>query len=108
MPNLGNMIQEQMIQAAKIVEEQIDAEMEKLEKLDEDDLEALKAKRLRAMKRQQEKKQEWLKNGHGEYEEIPEEKNFFEVTKNSENVVVHFYRDETFRCKILDKHLGTF
>jgi thioredoxin-like negative regulator of GroEL len=44
--------------------------------------------------------------GHGEYQEIPEEKEFFEVTKKSENVVVHFYRDETFRCKILDKHMA--
>merc|ERR1719193_755962 len=29
---------------------------------------------------------------------------FFTVTKNSENCVIHFYRDETFRCKIIDKH----
>ena len=50
--------------------------------------------------------QEWLHNGHGKYEEIPEEKEFFNVTKKSENVVVHFYRDETFRCKIFDKHLN--
>ena len=28
------------------------------------------------------------------------------MTKNSENVVIHFYRDETFRCKIVDKHLA--
>lgn len=58
------------------------------------------------MKKHQEKKQEWLRQGHGEYSEIPEEKEFFNVTKNSENVVCHFYREETFRCKILDKHLA--
>ena len=56
------------------------------------------------MKKHQEKKVEWKKQGHGEYQEIPEEKEFFTVTKNSENCVIHFYRDETFRCKILDKH----
>ena len=28
------------------------------------------------------------------------------MTKNSENVVVHFYREETFRCKIFDKHFN--
>ena len=28
------------------------------------------------------------------------------MTKNSENVVCHFYREETFRCKIMDKHLA--
>jgi hypothetical protein len=31
------------------------------------------------------------------YEEIPEEKEFFNVTKNSERVVVHFYRSDAFR-----------
>ena len=49
------------------------------------------------MKKQQAKKQEWLSNGHGNYEEIPEEKEFFNVTKKSENVVVHFYKDDSFR-----------
>ena len=38
-----------------------------------------------------------LISGHGEYSEIPEEKEFFEVTKKSDNVVVHFYKDDTFR-----------
>jgi hypothetical protein len=104
--DMGSLIADQMLQAAKVVEEQIDQEMERMDKLGEDDLEALKARRLHALKKQQEKRQEWLRNGHGQYEEIPEEKEFFEVTKKSDNVVVHFYRDETFRCKIVDKHLA--
>ena len=61
---------------------------------------------MEALKKAQEKKADWLHKGHGEYSEIPEEKEFFNVTKNSENVVIHFYRDETFRCKIVDKHLA--
>ena len=48
--------------------------MKKLESMDEDDLEALKKRRIDMMKKQQEKKQEWLAQGHGEYSEIPEEK----------------------------------
>jgi hypothetical protein len=43
--------------------------------------------------------------GHGEYTELADEKEFFEVSKKSENIVVHFYRDSTERCKIVDKHL---
>ena len=43
--------------------------------------------------------------GHGEYTEIAEEKEFFELAKKSKNFVCHFYRDEFFRCKIVDKHL---
>ena len=56
------------------MEDQVDAEMKKLESMDEDDLEALKKRRIDMMKKQQEKKQEWLAQGHGEYSEIPEEK----------------------------------
>lgn len=58
------------------------------------------------MKKMAERKQEWKAAGHGEYSEIPEEKEFFTVTKGSDNCVIHFYRDETFRCKILDKHFN--
>lgn len=89
-----------------MMEEQVDDEIKNLENLDEDGIEAINRRRLEAMKNAQKKKAEWLKNGHGEYSEIPEEKEFFNITKNSENVVCHFYREETFRCKILDKHLN--
>ena len=79
------------------VDENSSAEIDRPEKLDEDDLEVLRQKRMAGMKKQQAKKQEWLSNGHGSYEEIPEEKEFFNVTKKSENVVVHFYKDDSFR-----------
>lgn len=94
------------MKTAQVMEEQVDAEMKRLETMDEDDLEILKRQRIDAMKKLQEKKQQWMQQGHGEYEEIPEEKEFFNVTKNSENVVCHFYREETQRCKIFDKHLS--
>ena len=58
------------------------------------------------MKKHQEKKSEWKAAGHGEYSEIPEEKEFFNVTKGSDMCVIHFYREETFRCKIFDKHFN--
>ena len=58
----------------QVMEEQVDAEMKRLENMDEDDLEAIKRKRIEMMKKQQEKKAEWRQQGHGEYSEIPEEK----------------------------------
>jgi len=103
---MGAILGEQLLTAAKMMEEQVDAEIKNLETLDEDELEVIKRRRIEMMKRHQEKKIEWKAAGHGEYQEIPEEKEFFNVTKNSENVVVHFYRDETFRCKIFDKHFN--
>ncbi|XP_072252814.1 thioredoxin domain-containing protein 9 [Leuresthes tenuis] len=93
-------------QSAKVVEDQVDAHLSKLNELDDDDLERLKEKRLEALKKAQKQKQEYLSKGHGEYREISSEKDFFGEVKESKNVVCHFYRNSTFRCKILDKHLA--
>ena len=102
---MQNAIEQQLVQAAKTVEAQLDAEIERLDKMDEDDIEDLRRKRMQQMKKAQDQKREWMQLGHGKYEEIPEEKEFFDVSKKSKNVVCHFYRDSTFRCKIVDKHL---
>jgi Thioredoxin len=36
---------------------------------------------------------------------LVDEKEFFEVSKKSENIVCHFYKEGSERCKIVDKHL---
>ncbi|CAG05792.1 unnamed protein product, partial [Tetraodon nigroviridis] len=92
--------------SAKIVEEELDAELNQLKQMDEDDLERLRERRLEALKKAHKRKQELLTKGHGEYREIPSEKDFFSEVKESEKVVCHFYRNSTSRCKILDKHLA--
>ncbi|XP_026127589.1 thioredoxin domain-containing protein 9-like [Carassius auratus] len=99
-------LEQQVLHSARMVEEQLDAKLEKLERMDEDELERLKERRLEALKKAQKQKQEWISKGHGEYREIPSEKDFFSEVKESKSVVCHFYRDSTFRCKILDKHLA--
>jgi paraquat-inducible protein B len=96
-PNVGDLMANQLMQAAQVVEDQIDAEINRLDKMDEDEMEVLRNKRIAGLKKANTKKQEWLANGHGQYEEIPEEKEFFNVTKKSENVVIHFYKDDSFR-----------
>jgi len=94
-----------LMNAAQVMEDQVDAEMHKLENMDEDDLESMRRRRIAQMKKGQDQKREWLTLGHGKYEEVPEEKEFFNIGKKSKNVVCHFYRDGVFRCKIVDKHL---
>jgi len=86
--------------------EKADAEMKALETMDDDELEALREKRREALKKAQDQKQEWVARGHGKYEEVATEKDFFEATKNSKNVIAHFYIESSFRCKIVDKHLA--
>jgi len=109
MAAINDVIQQQLtqklVEAARIAEDEIDREIDRLEKLDEDDLEGIRQRRLAAMKKAEQKKREWLQLGHGEYSEISNETEFFESCKKSKHVVVHFYRQETHRCAIVDKHL---
>lgn len=104
--NIQAAVARNLLEASKVIEEQIDAEIEKLDKLADEDLEGLRQKRLDAMKKYEKKKREWLEKGHGEYTELTSEPEFFEACKGSEDVVVHFFRESTFRCKIVDKHLA--
>ncbi|XP_076042027.1 phosducin-like protein 3 [Oratosquilla oratoria] len=101
----SNLLEQQLTAATQIIEQQLDAEIDRLENLDADDLESIRKERIEAMKKRAQKKQEWLAIGHGEYSELYDQKEFFDTSKKSENVVCHFYRDGFFRCKIMDKHL---
>uniref|UniRef100_A0A2K6M6N1 Thioredoxin domain-containing protein n=1 Tax=Rhinopithecus bieti TaxID=61621 RepID=A0A2K6M6N1_RHIBE len=102
----SKVLENQLLQTTKLVEEHLDSEIQKLDQMDEDELERLKEKRLEALRKAQQQKQEWLSKGHGEYREIPSERDFFQEVKESKKVVCHFYRDSAFRCKILDRHLA--
>uniref|UniRef100_A0A8C8VKJ8 Thioredoxin domain containing 9 n=1 Tax=Pelusios castaneus TaxID=367368 RepID=A0A8C8VKJ8_9SAUR len=98
----SKVLENQMLCTTQIVEEQLDAEIQKLDQMDEDELERLKERRLEALKKSQQQKQEWLSKGHGEYKEIPSERDFFQEVKKSKNVVCHFYRDTTFSGNLMD------
>ncbi|XP_066928883.1 uncharacterized protein [Clytia hemisphaerica] len=98
-------VQQQIVQAAKVVESMVDKEMDRLDNLGGDDLQRIRQERLNEMKKMVERKEQWKQIGHGKYEELKDEKEFFEEQKKSERFVCHFYRESTFRCKIIDKHL---
>lgn len=104
--NIEAAIQNTLLQATKVMEEQVDSELQKMDEMTTDDLEELREKRREQLKRQAQQKQEWLQKGHGQYSEVPGEKEFFAETKDSPRVICHFYRSSTFRCKIVDKHLA--
>lgn len=94
-----------LAQVAQNVEKQLNSEIERLDALDNSDLEVIRQQRIAEMKQRAKQKQEWMANGHGEYTEIDNEKEFFTVCNKSENVVCHFYRNDTPRCRIVDMHL---
>ncbi|KAI7987816.1 hypothetical protein LOK49_LG13G02323 [Camellia lanceoleosa] len=97
--------EKQVLMVAKAVEDKINDEIHALDHLDLDDIDVLREHRLQQMKKISEKRRRWIALGHGEYSEIPAEKNFFSVVKASDRVVCHFYR-ENWPCKVMDKHLS--
>ncbi|CAF2147051.1 hypothetical protein BRARA_A00390 [Brassica rapa] len=102
---IQEILEKQLLTVAKAMEDKLDEEIASLEKPDEDDLEVLRERRLQQMKKMAEKRKRWMSHGHGEYTEIPSEKDFFAAVKASERVVCHFYR-ENWPCKVMDKHMG--
>jgi len=50
-------LQNELLHTAKVVEEHLDAEIQKLDQMDEDELECLKQRRLAALKKAQQQKQ---------------------------------------------------
>ncbi|XP_033606263.1 thioredoxin domain-containing protein 9 isoform X1 [Cryptotermes secundus] len=105
MASLEQALEQNLLKVTQTVEQQLDVELDRLDKLQSDNLETLREQRLRKLKKQAQQQQEWLVLGHGEHTEISEEKEFFEVTKKSKNVVCHFYRNDSPRCRIVDHHL---
>jgi hypothetical protein len=103
---VGDVLAHTVVQALEEREEQLDEEIRRLDNLKEDDLEEIRRKRLEKMKSDVVAAQKLRANGHGEYMEIADEKEFFEVAKKSKWVVCHFFRSSTWRCQIVDKHLG--
>lgn len=105
---MADVIAEQAVRAALDAEEQIDAELDRLNQVEkdaEDDLDRLRKERIDSMKALHAKRAELARLGHGKYTEIFGEKEFFATCKESKHLVVHFYRPSTFRCQIVDKHL---
>nr|CAI5861441.1 unnamed protein product [Callosobruchus analis] len=97
--------EENLIQVTRAIEKQVDSVLEQLDNLNTEDLAQIRHSRIKELQKQEQQKKVWLSNDHGKYEELPEEKMFFDVIKNSENVVMHFYTGSNERCRIVDKHL---
>jgi HD superfamily phosphohydrolase len=92
-------MEQNLLRVAKQLEDQLDSELHKLDNLQDDDVERIRQRRIMELKQQQEKTKEWIANGHGEYKEIHEEKEFFKEMKGEERMICHFYRDN-WPCKV--------
>ena len=104
-----------ILKTTQAQEQALDAEISKFDELlnsNDDALEALRAKRLEQMKAAAKKRDEYRNIGHGTYVELgggragnDVAKEFFEATKASERLVVHFHRPTTRLCDVFHSHL---
>jgi len=108
---IGNVASQAVLLAHRAQEEAIESEIAKYDSLlnaNDEELEALREKRLRNMRKAHEQEQIWKSLDHGKYmalEGSDTAKGFFETTKKSECVVVHFHRRTTRLCDVFHKHL---
>lgn len=77
------------------------------------ELDRIRERRLAQMKKAAEQKSKWLSQGHCTYTAIGEgqhgadaAREFFDMSKQSERVVVHFHRPTTRICDIFHAHLA--
>ena len=112
--SVGQATSQAILQSAQVQERLLDQELSKYDTLLDDDsaLDRIRAQRLAQMKKEHEQKKQWQNAGHGEYSELGGGQNldvakeFFAATKESDNVVVHFYRPSTRICDVFHKHLA--
>ena len=64
---VGDKIASQLYAAAQVAEEQLDNEIEQLEKMNQDDLEEMRRKRMEQMKDEYSKKRQAINRGAGTY-----------------------------------------
>lgn len=93
-----------VLRMAEQIERAIDDELDRIDDMDEDDVTILRQRRVAQLKEMAKRRDGWMKKGHGSYNITTDPVEFFKWMKESERVVVHFGRNQTMRCKIVDKH----
>lgn len=104
-----------LLQTAQAQERALEDEISQYDALLNDDqaLQAIRAKRLRELQNEQVQRQQWIAAGHGSYQELggggqdsrDVAKAFFEASKASQLMVVHFYRPSSRHCDVFHAHL---
>ena len=64
---------------------------ERLDNINDTEIDQIRKKRLEAIKTAQLQKIEWEKNGHGNYSELADEKEFFDACKKSYSFIVRLF-----------------
>ena len=113
---VGNNAASSILRATAAQEAAVNDEIKKYDALldsTDGELEKLRERRLRQMKAAQNQRTKWLEAGHGTYEEIGGGQHggdvaraFFDLSKRSDRLVVHFHRPTTRSCDVFHRRLS--
>jgi hypothetical protein len=92
-----------LVDAAKDDDSDEDALIAELE--NDSDLDAFREQRLQQLHAEFNKAQSLRANSHGSYVEIKDEKALMDITTTTKLCVVHFFKPDFNRCRIMDTHL---
>lgn len=98
------LVEQQMLAVAETIERALDDELERMDNMDENDMQNIRRKRIQQLKEMQKRKELWVSKGHGIYHEISQPTEFFDFAKKSERCIVHFGRPGSERCNVLHHH----
>eukprot|EP00396_MALV-II-16_sp_LP-1_P000415 gene415-130_t len=107
MSRVGDKVATALYAAAKDTEEQLDNELERLDKLKEDDIEEIRRKRLEEMRGEHGKRKKALAEGCGAYDELKDEKEFFAECRKHDRTVCVFFREGQYNSDVMKKHFDT-
>ena len=112
---LGNVAASALLQVAQVQESTVDDQLDQFDDLlnDEEALSKFRANRMQELQQRHSQQKQWRAAGHGSYEELAASRQdsrdvaqeFFRVTKESDRVIVHFYRTSTALSDVFHKHL---
>ncbi|CCM03146.1 uncharacterized protein FIBRA_05268 [Fibroporia radiculosa] len=76
------------------------------EEIENDSNVELREQGIQRLKREMERLQDLKSSGHGQYNEITDEKEVIRTSARESRCVIHFYHNDFRRCQIMDKHLA--
>ncbi|PVI07537.1 thioredoxin-like protein [Periconia macrospinosa] len=92
-----------IVDAARDDDSDEDALIAELE--NDDDLDAFREQRLQQLHAEFDKAKRLRAQEHGTYTEIKDEKALMDITTSTKLCVVHFFKPDFNRCRIMDEHL---
>ncbi|KYK62563.1 thioredoxin domain-containing protein [Toxoplasma gondii TgCatPRC2] len=110
-------VEEQVLKALEETEAHLDAALEAAAAaeaqqksragggLDDEDLEELRARRRKQLQQQQLLLEKLREKGHGQLQELHNEKDFFQAAKESKKLIAHFFRPSNRVCDVVDARL---